>query len=347
MVLQKEPPKFYGVKPVPYPAFTSVTKWPGDFEAYFAANLGRKRDLVQLHNALGYRLIGDLQSDNVLVGKHGWLYLKQNFGWESLRSERPLSTKEAASWRRALRGARDWLGERGVAFLFVIVPSKETIYPEHLPASAPRARARSRLDEMLEVFASSNVEYLDLRGPLLQGRKHAQLYDRVDSHWNGHGARIGAQLLLQRAGAALKQPEAWAALDSHLSPRPSWADMPLILALDGRVTEPSVELVPNQPRAKRIEPPASVLELTRKQQTKMVYEVEDPALPRALILRDSFAEGFMPTVSEKFRRTTWLWTHEIDLRLVERERPDIVIVEMTERFFSDAPPKLMTKKAGR
>jgi hypothetical protein len=55
----------------------------------------------------------------------------------------------------------------------------------------------------------------------------------------------------------------------------------------------------------------------------------------------------MPTVSEKFRRTTWLWTHEIDLRLVERERPDIVIVEMTERFFSDAPPKLMTKKAGR
>jgi hypothetical protein len=154
-----------------------------------------------------------------------------------------------------LRGARDWLGERGVAFLFVIVPSKETIYPEHLPASAPRARARSRLDEMLEVFASSNVEYLDLRGPLLQGRKHAQLYDRVDSHWNGHGARIGAQLLLQRAGAALKQPEAWAALDSHLSPRPSWADMPLILALDGRVTEPSVELVPNQPRAKRIERP--------------------------------------------------------------------------------------------
>ena len=31
-------------------------------------------------------------------------------------------------------------------------------------------------------------------------------------------------------------------------------------------------------------------------------------------------------------------------QLVARERPDIVIVEMTERFFSDAPPKLQSPR---
>lgn len=347
MLLRKEPLKIYGVKTVPLPELTSVTQWPADFDAYFAANLGAKRELLQLHNWVGYRLVGDLQSDNVLVGKNGWLYLKQNLGWESFRSEQPLSRKEARAWLRALRGARDFLAEHDAQFLFIIVPSKETIYPEHLPWSAPRARDQTRLDEMLEVFAASGVPYLDLRAPLLEGRKHAQLYDRIDSHWNGHGARIGAELTLERARALLKQPPSWAALDSRLSPRSSWADIPLILALDGRVTEPSVELVPNQTRAERIEPPASVLEPTRKQQTKMVYKVDDASLPRALILRDSFAEGFMPTLSEKFRRTTWLWTHDLDLRLVEREKPDIVIVEMTERFLSGSPPKLLTRRSRR
>jgi hypothetical protein len=344
MLIRPETPKLYGVKPVKLPRFKGLAKWPGDFEEYFAANLGHKQRLVQLYNLLGYRVVGDLQSDSVLVGKHDWLYLKQNFGWESMRSEKPLSAREAEGWRRSLKGAQSWLAKRDIPFLFVIVPSKETIYPEHLPASAPRARSQSRLDEILGLLEGTGVNYLELRTPLFEARNHALLYDPIDSHWNGRGATIGAELIMKRAAELLQRPTSFADLDSKLSPRPSWADMPLILSLDCCVTVPSVELMPNQPRARRIEPPESVREPTRKQQTRMVFEVADDSLPTALILRDSFSEGYMPTLSEKFRRTTWLWTHELDMRLVEQEKPDIVIVEMTERFLSDAPPKLMTPR---
>lgn len=344
MLLQPEAPKMYGVKPVDYKPYKTLTQWSADFEEYFVANFGQKRRMIQLNNWVGYRVLGDLQSDNVLVGKRDWLYLKQNFGWESMRSEKPLTRKEATSWRRVLQGAERYLAERDIRFLFVVVPSKETIYPEFLPKSAPRARDTSRLDEVLAVMKDSGVPFLELRTPLLAGRERAQLYDSIDSHWNGHGARIGAELILQKAAELLQRPPSFADLDAHISPRPSWADMPLILSLDGLVTVPSVELVPNRRRARRLEPPESVREPTRKQQNKMVYEVDDETLPKALILRDSFAEGFMPVFSEKFRRTVWLWTHDLDLRLVERERPDIVIVEMTERFFSDEPPKLQARR---
>jgi alginate O-acetyltransferase complex protein AlgJ len=347
MLLGKPGPKLYGVKPVPYPAFESVMKWPPAFEEYFAASLGQKHAMVELYNWLGYRVVGDLQSDTVLVGKRDWLFLKQNFGWESMRSEAPLTAKEAAAWRRALTGAQSWLHDRDIAFLFVIVPSKETIYPELLPRSAPRARSETRLDEMLRLFRASKIEHLELRTPLLAAKPTAQLYDSIDSHWNGHGARIGAELMMRRVAELLERPASYAELDSRLSARPSWGDMPLILSLDRVVTVPSVELLPNQPRARRLEPPASVLEPTRKQMNRMVYEVDDASLPKALILRDSFAEGFQPTLAEKFQRSVWLWTHELDLRLVEREKPDIVIVEMTERFFSDAPAKLQTRGTGR
>jgi alginate O-acetyltransferase complex protein AlgJ len=340
MLSRSEPPKLFGVKPVAYQPFKTLTQWSADFEEYFVANLGHKRRMIQLNNWIGYRVLGDLQSDTVLVGKRDWLFLKQNFGWESMRSEQPLSRKDAATWRRVLQRAERQLSERDIPFLFVVVPSKETIYPEFLPKSAPRARSTSRFDEVLAVMKESGVQYLELRTPLIAGRQRAQLYDSIDSHWNGHGAHIGAELILQKAAELLKRPHSFAELDAHLSPRPSWGDMPVILSLDDVITVPSVELVPNRPRARRVEPPESVREPTRKQQTKMVYEVDDETLPKALILRDSFAEGFMPIFSEKFRRTVWLWTHDLDLRLVERERPDIVIVEMTERFLSDAPPKL-------
>lgn len=344
MLLKPEPPQLYGVKPVAYKPFKTLTQWPADFEEYFVANLGHKRRMIQLNNWLGYRVLGDLQSDNVLVGKHDWLYLKQNFGWESMRSEEPLSPKDAAGWRKSLEGAQSWLAKRKIPFVFVIVPSKETIYPEFLPRSAPRARQLSRLDEILALLQASQIEYLELRTPLLAAREQHQLYDSIDSHWNGYGARIGAQQIMQRAAALLGRPPSFAELDSKLAPRPSWADMPLILSLDDVVTVPSVELLPNQVRSRRLVPPAHVLEPTRKQQTRMVFEVDDPSLPKALILRDSFSEGYMPSLSEKFRRTVWLWTHELDLRDIEQEEPDIVIVEMTERFLSDAPPKLMRRK---
>jgi hypothetical protein len=345
MLVKPEAPNLYGVKRVAYTPYETLTQWVSDFEAYFVANLGQKRRLIQLNNWIGYRILGDLQSDNVLVGKHGWLFLKQNFGWESMRSEAPLTEHDARAWRRSLEEGQKWLARRKIPFLFVIVPAKETIYPELLPASAPHARAVSRLDEMLELLQGTRVNYLELRTPLREARNAEQLYDTVDSHWNGRGATIGAELVMKRVAELLGRPAAFAELDSELHPRPSWADMPMILSLDDVVTAPSVELVPRHPRARRVEPPESIRrELTRKEATRMIFEVPDDTLPKALILRDSFSEGFMPTLSEKFRRTAWLWTHDFDLRMVATEEPDIVIWEMTERFLSGSPPPLRTPR---
>ena len=245
-----------------------------------------------------------------------------------------------SAWRRALESAQRLLAQRNIKFLFVIVPSKDTIYPEFLPASEPRARSISRLDEMLAVLARSKVEYLELRTPLLEARKRHQLYDHVDSHWNGHGARIGAESILKRTAQLLGRSDGFAELDSHLSPRKSWADLPLILSLEGLVDVPSVELLPNRTRARRLLPPESVLAPTRKQWSRVLFELDEPALPKAIVIRDSFSDNYMPTLNEHFRRTLYLWTHEIDLRDVDKEQPDIVIMEMTERFLSDAPPKL-------
>jgi alginate O-acetyltransferase complex protein AlgJ len=341
MLFLPQSPKLYGVAEVPFPAFQATPQWLTEFEDYFNANLGYKRKLIQIHNLLGYRVLRDLQSESVLVGRKNWLFLKQNHGWESFRSERPLAGAEERGWQHALERAEDWLAEQQIPFLLVIVPSKETVYPDFLPRSATRARSVTRLDEMLELLRENEIPHLELRTALLEARKHTQVYDSIDSHWNGQGARVGAQLIMQRVAELLHRPPSFAELNERIVPQPSWADLPLILSLDGVVTAPSNAVVPKQPRARRLEPPESVTDSQKAQTKRMVFEVADETLPSALILRDSFAEGLQPVLTEKFRRSVWIWTHKLDLTLVAREKPDIVIMETTERFLSDKPPRVM------
>ena len=344
MLVHPESPDMYGVDVVTYPRFEATFPWLSRFEQYFTANLGHKQRFVRLTNWLGYRVLHDLQSDNVLVGKHDWLFLKQDLGWESFRSEQPLAGAEARQWRASVGGAAKLLAARGIRLLYVIVPSKETIYPEFLPKGAVRARNITRLDETLQMFGELHIDYIDLRAPLRAAKRDEQVYDSIESHWNGRGARVGAEQLLTRVQELLQRPPGYADLNSHLAPNTSWGDLPLILGLDKLFGTPSVELVVNERRATRLVPPESVKNPTRRQVKEMVYVAPDDSLPRALIIRDSFGFTFSDTLVEKFRRSTWLWTHELDFRLLEREQPDIVIVEQTERFLSGPAPKLLTAK---
>ena len=347
MLVHPETPNMYGVKHVAYPRFEASFPWLSRFEEYFTANLGHKQRFICLTNWLGYQVLHDLQSDNVLVGKHDWLFLKQDLGWKSFRSEQPLEGAEAQQWRASLAGAAKLLAARGIRLLYVIVPSKETIYPELLPPGAVRARNTTRLDETLQMLGELQIDYIDLRAPLLTAKREAQLYDSNDSHWNGRGARVGAERILTRVQEILQRPPGYADLNSHLTPNTSWGDLPLILAMEKLFGTPSVELVVNERRATRLVPPERVANPSRQQVKEMVYEAPDDSLPRALIIRDSFGFTFSDTLVEKFQRSTWLWTHDLDLRLLDREKPDIVIVEQTERFFSGSAPKVLTAKPRR
>jgi len=60
--------------------------------------------------------------------------------------------------------------------------------------------------------------------------------------------------------------------------------------------------------------------------------VDNNNLPKAVIFRDSFGAAIQPFISEHFSRITWIWKHKIDLKLIEEEQPDFVIVELVERY---------------
>ena len=93
----------------------------------------------------------------------------------------------------ALRSsASDWLAARGAAYLFVVAPDKETIYPRvHAGRVLTRVGPRSRLDQLVAYLAPRT------HGTLIsstcgtrcwRARQHERLYHKTDTHWNDRGA---------------------------------------------------------------------------------------------------------------------------------------------------------------
>jgi len=77
--------------------------------------------------------------------------------------------------------------------------------------------------------------------------------------------------------------------------------------------------------------PDPVLEPDRDMVVKVTG---DPTLPKLLVFRDSFASNLIPYLSESFQSSVFIWTHAFLPEIIERERPDIVILECVERYLS-------------
>lgn len=51
-----------------------------------------------------------------------------------------------------------------------------------------------------------------------------------------------------------------------------------------------------------------------------------------MMFRDSYARQLIPYITHHFHNSAFLWTNTLMTSLVENEKPDLVIWEMSERF---------------
>ena len=102
-----------------------------------------------------------------------------------------------------------------------------------------------------------------------------------------------------------------------------------MLGLKDVLHETDLRLVPRKPRRARVVDPPGVSPMSEL--GRLVTEVADPGLPRAVIFRDSFASRLVPFLSEHFRRAVYLWQNDFDANVISEEHPDVVIQEIVGR----------------
>ena len=311
----------------------SLSAFPVRYENFYRDTFGLRDQLLRWNSIAKVMLFGVSPTPKVILGSDGSMIFVEQRQVDALRGLAPLAPEELEAWRRLLEGNRDRLRERGIAYLFVIAPNKETIYPERVPARFNRV-GPGRFDQLIAYLEEhSDVEILDLR-PALAGAKDDpdsddELYTRDGTHWNASGSFVAYRRMIDALAESFPAVEPIDASKLRRVVMPgnadSWASRMYIGDL-----RPQVGTVWRiQPR-----PSARLLSETGPKGgpgRKRVSQVPNSQRPRAIFVHDSFGPCVDKLLAESFGHLTCYWATSCDAAELEAEKPDVVIQLFVER----------------
>jgi hypothetical protein len=277
-----------------------------------------------------FHVLGDRLFNAMIVGKDNWLIYTGEMSLDDYQSVLPVTDQDLAVIQRKLDGLNRRLAAKGITFLFVVTPNKNTIYPEYVPAEIPVLEKQSLLDRLVEYQKQNGeVQVLDLRPALLAARNERPVYYSTDTHWNDFGAFVGYQEILRTLQKNHPDLIPHSYDDYQEIRNRSWiGDMSHNLG-QINIAEDTIQLEPKFNR--RI-----YTWNAKGYEANSVVTTVQPvsSLPKLVMFHDSFAIALIPFLSDHFHTATYLAKAQVDEKFIDAEQPDIVIFEITERSIS-------------
>jgi len=298
-----------------------------DFDLYFKDNFGMRSYLVKLELSLNYFLFKETPMKDVIIGKEGWLYYdpKKNDGitMEDFYGNVNYTPEKLKIIQTKLHNLNEFLKSKNTRFLFFITPNKNSIYPEYLPTNLSSKKASfTRYDQIKDILIRENIETIDLKSifseKIIQDKNN--LYYKTDSHWNYLGAYYGYKSIFDKLKIQSKD------YTFHEKFHPG-GDLAEMLSIDYLIFEKDY---------------LSSTDILSQGECKSIYSKDsfycenNENSQRLVMFRDSFSIWLVPYMKQHFSRSTYLWgTANIDLSIIEKEKVDIVIIQMVERHLDN------------
>jgi hypothetical protein len=335
--LAQAPPTPRGVR--------DIGRFTDGFMVYFRDHFAFRNSLIAELALLRPREFNFYSDSQAIIGKDGWLFYRhaEDRDLLSYRGVSLFSESELNAWQRLLENRRSWLAARGIPYIVIILPNKQTIYPEFMPRGLEKIRDQSRLDQLVARLRESHsqIQLIDSRPALLAAKASDQVFQKTDTHWNSLGAYVGYGLIIEAVHRALPQKrvvpnglDAFERRDSNTVGQ----DLARMLNLQNQFRENQILLIP-----RFYVPP-----LNEPIPALRISTVDDPSFPSAVMFHDSFADLLFPMLQPHFRRAVFQWSIGFDPRLIEQENPDVVISETIERTLDGSmpvdPPEMLERE---
>ncbi|HBI15066.1 MAG TPA: hypothetical protein DDY20_06075 [Desulfobulbaceae bacterium] len=312
-------------------------------DTFYQDHFGLREFLIHRYHREVNKRFAAASAPDVLTGKEGWLFYSGERVLEDLIGQHPLRREQLALLAARIRDTRDWLEQKGISYMPVVAPNKQSIYPEYLPDHYQQARKTSRLDQAVATLSRDPATaILDLRPVLLRNKGDLRLYDKTDTHWNQLGAYCGYRELIRVAGSLFPEAD----MQVYFSVGARWREDPAgdLAQLSGR----SDTLQEKRPeviawfQAREHELNLSLQQLFLLEQMKPFLTVRQGKKLRVLVLHDSFMNPMKPFLAESFGEVLFLWKYfdpnveiflnrEVMDRLLAEFKPDLVIDQIVER----------------
>lgn len=311
--------------------------FPKKYDKYYSDNFSLRQLLIKSYNYLNLLVFKKSPVPEVIIGNNGWLYLG---GIENdiYTGKNPLTQTELEEFRLELEYRKRYLEQKGIKFYVLIAPVKATIYPEYMAMNSFRKRTLS-WGEQLHAYlkTNSNLNVPDVVTTLESKKNIGNLYSKIDNHWNARGAFYIANHTLSNIASQL--PGVDTLQINHFYSERSVTTHGNISGMLSNCTffnDTSVHLTPVG-GFKSVKGIKTGYPVTPNFPYVNEYEEvrlnKDSSKPRLLIISDSFGGAIFPYLAESFSKTTKIfdgWQYKLNEEIIEKEKPDVVILIMLE-----------------
>lgn len=169
------------------------------YEKYFNDSIGFRSLFVRINNQLEYSLFDNVSAQGIVIGKEGVLY--QEVYIQSYLGEDFIGDEKIISEVKKIDFVQKELLKRGKKMLYVIAPSKASIYPDNFPSVYDTlSKTTSNYDAYIKYFNQYDIEYFDVRTYFMQIKDKVQypLFPKNGTHWSGYGVALVADSIYNR-----------------------------------------------------------------------------------------------------------------------------------------------------
>lgn len=322
--------------PFPTFRFPHFLTFIHEFNQYYKENFGWRNALFYQYSQWKYNVMGTSPlPDKVVVGKHGWFYPGNSLAQvaDQHQGQQSISNNTLQLIAKNLTRYQEQLAKQGARLYVIVAPDSYSIYPEHLPDYYKGVSQSSNFNRLKQYLAQqTTIPLIDIRNELRSAKSEHMVYCQTDTHWNTYGSLIATLALINHIRHDF--PNIPSPQISDYSVRPikgEGGDLVTMLALN-REYRDSINY--------RIQP-ASYLKAREIEIIPQPYSLPKERfitaktdLPKLVFIGDSFSYSMNPFVPNYFSESFIIRNDHFDMKVVENERPDVVVVEIVERNIS-------------
>ncbi len=291
-----------------------------EFEVWLTEHFAFRGALVEADGALKYHVFASPSDMQVIVAEDDWLFFDATLNDYAGVT---LADAQIDAIAATLQETCEYIEGLGKKPMIMLVPNKNTIYPELMPARFGDKSEVSNRTLLQEALAERNVPYLDAAKVLIAYKETDEVYLHQDTHWNNTGARLVLNALY----------EAWELDDEH--------------ELTGYTVEETHEsdlyqiLFPQsgELEAQRIYTAQNAFDYKGRVRSmddlKIQTVCEEGNGKSVLVYRDSFGRAMIPYMGEIFSQCMFNRSTPYNLELVAETECDYVLIEIVERNIAD------------
>lgn len=306
------------------------TRYADAVDSYVNDRVGFRNEFVNLNGFINYNLFKESPSEKVILGKSGWLFYGNTEDGEQIPQYLgtcEYSDDQLETIKNNMVSTENYLKERNCDFIIFIAPNKERVYSEYMPDQYQNIRKQDtcNTEQIIDYLKeNTDIKIVYPYGELEEYKEtnpDKPVYYHLDTHWNHLGGYIGASILLNEMGIKIKDADE----QDFTSKKLQSGDLKNMMSYDN-VTMNDVDFLPNNYPDKN----------TKFNEDdfygQWIYENSGKDTRKVFLLRDSFTSLMSDVLGSEFNYIDMCHYDSFDQSLVEKEKPDVFVLETVERY---------------